>query len=111
MLEWIVETALEEASDYPHPMQNVTLHSANKTDKYGRTTRKGQFDMLFSYISGEEYGHKTVHFWFEGHNMITSLSYNSEFDPINAEQARTIRMLKEEREAMLEAIQQEEFEV
>eukprot|EP00971_Amphidinium_carterae_P258419 5129089-Amphidinium_carterae.1 len=62
MLEWIVETALEEASEYPHPMQNVSLLHANETDKYGRTTRAGQFDMLFSYVSGEEYGHKTIHF-------------------------------------------------
>eukprot|EP00971_Amphidinium_carterae_P227390 4510138-Amphidinium_carterae.1 len=84
MLEWIVETAIEEASDYPHPLQNVNLLLANKTDKYGRTTREGQFDMLFSYISGEEYSHKTVHFWLEGHRMITSLSYNSK-DHQNAE--------------------------
>eukprot|EP00971_Amphidinium_carterae_P288277 5723038-Amphidinium_carterae.1 len=67
--------------------------------------------MLFSYTSGEEYGHKTVHFWFEGHRMITSLSYDSEYDPINGDQAKTIRMLKEERDAMLEEVQQDEFEV
>eukprot|EP00971_Amphidinium_carterae_P279544 5549497-Amphidinium_carterae.1 len=65
MLEWIVETAIEEASEYPHPMQNVSLLLADQKDKYGRTTRKGQYDMLFSYTSGEEYAHKTVHFWFE----------------------------------------------
>eukprot|EP00971_Amphidinium_carterae_P113167 2241700-Amphidinium_carterae.1 len=99
MLEWIVESALEEAVDYPHPLQMVSLLPADETDKYGRTTRKGQFDMLFSYVSGEEYGHKTVHFWFEGHRMITSLSYNNEHDPINGEQARNIKMLKEERDA------------
>eukprot|EP00971_Amphidinium_carterae_P112330 2225011-Amphidinium_carterae.1 len=67
--------------------------------------------MLFSYVSGEEYGHKTVHFWFEGYRMITSLSYNSEQDPINGEQVRNIQMLKEERDAMQEDIRQDEFEV
>eukprot|EP00971_Amphidinium_carterae_P298536 5931496-Amphidinium_carterae.1 len=67
--------------------------------------------MLFSYVSEEEYGHKTIHFWFEGHRIITSLSYNSEYDPINEEQARTIRMLKEKRDSMLEKIRQNEFEV
>eukprot|EP00971_Amphidinium_carterae_P110876 2196487-Amphidinium_carterae.1 len=75
MLEWIVETALEEAKDYPHPLQSACLLNTDKTDTYGRLTKEGQFDMLFSYISGEEYGHSTVHFWFEGHRMITSLSY------------------------------------
>eukprot|EP00971_Amphidinium_carterae_P275779 5472298-Amphidinium_carterae.1 len=67
--------------------------------------------MLLSYVSGEEYGHKTIHFWFEGHHMVTSLSYKSEHDPINREQARTIRMLKEERDSMLDDIRQDEFEV
>eukprot|EP00971_Amphidinium_carterae_P351216 6491979-Amphidinium_carterae.3 len=65
--------------------------------------------MLFSYVSGEEHGHKT--FWFEGHNMITSISYYSEHDPINGEQVKNIRKLKEERDALQEDIRQEEFEV
>eukprot|EP00971_Amphidinium_carterae_P177719 3525104-Amphidinium_carterae.1 len=43
--------------------------------------------------------------------MITSLSYKSVHDPINGDQVRNIRMLKEERDAMLEGIRQEEFEV
>eukprot|EP00971_Amphidinium_carterae_P026526 523147-Amphidinium_carterae.1 len=53
MLEWIVETALMEAEQYPHPLQMVSLLPNDDTDKYGRTTRRGQFDMLFSYVSGE----------------------------------------------------------
>eukprot|EP00971_Amphidinium_carterae_P155212 3077941-Amphidinium_carterae.1 len=64
----------------------VSLLLEDETDKYGRTTKKGQYDMMFSYISGEEYDHKTVHFWFEGTRMVTSLSYNKESDPINGEQ-------------------------
>eukprot|EP00971_Amphidinium_carterae_P301796 5995976-Amphidinium_carterae.1 len=111
MLEWIVESALKEVEQYPHPLHMVSLLPNDETDKYGRTTREGQFDMLFSYVSGEEFGHKTVHFRFEGYRMITSLSYNSEQDPINGEQAKKINMLKAERDAMQEDIRQEEFEV
>eukprot|EP00971_Amphidinium_carterae_P060285 1192939-Amphidinium_carterae.1 len=89
----------------------VSLLLKDETDKYGRFTREGQCDMLFSYVSGEEYDHKRVHFWFEGHRMITSLSYNNENDPVNGEQVRNINMLKEERDAMQAEMRPDEFEV
>eukprot|EP00971_Amphidinium_carterae_P287722 5712096-Amphidinium_carterae.1 len=98
MLEWIVETALEEANDHPHPNNMVGLNAADEKDKYGRLTRKGQYDMLFSYVSGEEYDYQTVHFWFEKDKMVTSLSYKNESDPVNGEQVRKTEQLKRERE-------------
>eukprot|EP00971_Amphidinium_carterae_P192436 3818433-Amphidinium_carterae.1 len=45
---------------------------ADTTDHYGRLIRKGQFNMMFSYISGEEYNYEQIHFGFEGKKMITS---------------------------------------
>eukprot|EP00971_Amphidinium_carterae_P310576 6171374-Amphidinium_carterae.8 len=65
-------------------------------DPFGRTTKQGQFNMLFSYIIGEENDYKTVHFWLEKNEMVTSLSFNSEDDPINGEQVKRVNELKEE---------------
>eukprot|EP00971_Amphidinium_carterae_P348449 6490494-Amphidinium_carterae.1 len=100
MLEWIVESALEEANKHPHPNNMVSLLKADERDKYGRRTREGQYDMLFSYVSGEEYDYQTVHFWFEKNKMITSRSYKDENDPVNGEQVRMIEQLKKERDMM-----------
>eukprot|EP00971_Amphidinium_carterae_P089032 1762233-Amphidinium_carterae.2 len=57
MLEWIVESALEEALKHPHP--NNMLMDETYKDKYGRTIQKGQFNMIFSYLSGEENNYQT----------------------------------------------------
>eukprot|EP00971_Amphidinium_carterae_P223862 4442010-Amphidinium_carterae.1 len=42
MLEWIVESALEEASNHPHPKNMVSLLKADEKDKYGRLTKEGR---------------------------------------------------------------------
>eukprot|EP00971_Amphidinium_carterae_P022056 435054-Amphidinium_carterae.1 len=71
-------------------------------DRYGRTTFRGQFNMIFSYLSGEENDYQTVQFWFEKHKMVTSLSYNTEDDEFNGEQVKRISELKRKRDQMLE---------
>eukprot|EP00971_Amphidinium_carterae_P026831 529372-Amphidinium_carterae.1 len=41
MLEWIVESAMEEALARPHPDNLVNLMDETYKDRYGRTTYKG----------------------------------------------------------------------
>eukprot|EP00971_Amphidinium_carterae_P202869 4025817-Amphidinium_carterae.2 len=77
MLEWIVESAFEEALLHPHPSNMVNLMDETSKDRYGRTTCQGQFNMIFNYLSGEENNYLTVPFWFEKNRMVTSLSYNN----------------------------------
>eukprot|EP00971_Amphidinium_carterae_P346246 6487594-Amphidinium_carterae.1 len=60
-------------------------------DHYGRTIHKGQFNMLFSYISGDGYNYEQIHFWFEGEKMVTSVSYKQETDEVNGPQVRRIK--------------------
>eukprot|EP00971_Amphidinium_carterae_P227573 4514303-Amphidinium_carterae.1 len=101
VLEWIVESALEEALAHPHPNNMVNLLDEIYKDKYGRTTAQGQFNMIFSYLSREENNYQTVQFWFEKNRMVTSLSYNSEIDEYNGEQVRRISELKRKRDQMI----------
>eukprot|EP00971_Amphidinium_carterae_P312643 6214004-Amphidinium_carterae.2 len=75
----------------PHPDNMISLLDYDLRDRFGRTTKHGQFNMLFSYVSGEENYYQTVHFWFEKKKkMVTSLCYSSESDPSNGEQFRRI---------------------
>eukprot|EP00971_Amphidinium_carterae_P056027 1105015-Amphidinium_carterae.3 len=69
MLEWIAESALEEALIHLHPDNLVNLMDETYKDRYGRTTYKGQFNMIFSYLSGEENNYENVQFWFEKNKM------------------------------------------
>eukprot|EP00971_Amphidinium_carterae_P292792 5812901-Amphidinium_carterae.5 len=102
MMEWIIESAIHEATITPHPDNLVNLLDNTVKDRFGRTTHQGQFNMLFSYVSGEESDYKTVHFWFEKNRMVTSLSFNSEDDQYNREQVKRISELKRQRAQMLE---------
>eukprot|EP00971_Amphidinium_carterae_P012042 237665-Amphidinium_carterae.1 len=63
MFEWIVETAMQEALETPHPGNVINFSDQTFTDQHGRTTKKGQFNMLFTYTSGEEHDYHLVHFW------------------------------------------------
>eukprot|EP00971_Amphidinium_carterae_P351055 6491883-Amphidinium_carterae.3 len=102
MLDWIVESAIQEAICTPHPDNLISLLDYELRDRFGRTTKQGQFNMLFSYVSGEENDFQTVHFWFEKKKMVMSLSFNSEDNPINGEQVRRINELKRRRAQRLE---------
>eukprot|EP00971_Amphidinium_carterae_P282870 5615545-Amphidinium_carterae.4 len=88
MLEWIVESAMEEALARPHPDNLVNLMDDDYKDRYGRTTYRGQFNMIFSYLSGEDNDYQNVQFWFEKIRMVTLLSYNNEDEEVNGEQVR-----------------------
>eukprot|EP00971_Amphidinium_carterae_P066890 1324774-Amphidinium_carterae.3 len=63
MFEWIIESAVTEAIEKPHPSKNFV--ETETKDQFGRTIKAGQFNMLFNYTSGEEYGYQVAHFWFE----------------------------------------------
>eukprot|EP00971_Amphidinium_carterae_P153482 3042842-Amphidinium_carterae.1 len=49
--------------------------------------------MIFGYTSGEEFGYKLVKFWFEGKNMVTSISITQENDPINGHQVNMLKAM------------------
>eukprot|EP00971_Amphidinium_carterae_P332196 6466233-Amphidinium_carterae.1 len=78
MLEWIVESAIEEAISHPQPDNLVNLMD--------NPSGTNQHDVQLSY--------RTVHFWFEKNKMVTSLSYNAEDDRYNGEQVKRISELK-----------------
>eukprot|EP00971_Amphidinium_carterae_P221153 4390538-Amphidinium_carterae.4 len=90
MFPWIIEEAVKEAVETPHPGNTLHTMQGYEIDNYWRLLERGQINLLFSYTSGEEQDYQQILFWLEGRNMITSISYKHESDEVNGYFVRRI---------------------